>query len=425
MRKRIQKISIFLGISLIILLCGTLLFIRSETFLNWVEKRLETELKNRMTDDYTISIGSIEGSVFGNVTISGVKISKEGEPVISTKRAVLKYNLLGLLTRKFEVKELSVVEPEIRVKYDPDGGLNLSNIFRETPVSENTSKFSFAVEKILFSQGTIDYVDTQRNLDIRIDGITVDVSGPLDTWNHEGEWRIKDGSLTFNEVPTKIDNFEGDFLLSATDSTLDELLLKFGNSSLKIDGNFAYGEAGTPWEITLDLLQLDVADVVQFFGEGTELEGIVKGNLTVNGTGSALGGALSVEMPTFSMAQAEKDRQIVLTDLKIDAGFTSEPTPTFTLKTLSAQIADGTLIGKGSIGLQNGLEGNLIKQLQQLTTHPLVYEGQWDATDMQLIPLLLMFIQLPWIPRRQHRTPLRDRYIQRKRWQRLLNFQTQ
>ena len=395
MLKRIQKISIILGIFIILALCGAFLFIRTDAFLNWIEKRLETELESRITKGYTADIGNIKGSILGNVTISGVKISKEGEPVISTKRAVLKYNLLGLLTRKFEVKELSVVEPEIRVKHDPDGGLNLSNIFRETPVSENTSKFSFAVEKILFSQGTIDYVDTQRNLDIRIDGITVDVSGPLDTWNHEGEWRIKDGSLTFNEVPTKIDNFEGDFLLSVTDSTLDELLLKFGNSSLKIDGNFAYGEVGTPWEITLDLLQLDVADVVQFFGEGTELEGIVKGNLTVNGTGSALGGALSVEMPTFSMAQAEKDRQIVLTDLKIDAGFTSEPTPTFTLKTLSAQIADGTLIGKGSVGLQNRLEGDVITQLQQLIAQPLVYEGQWDATDMQLIPLLSMFVQLP------------------------------
>ena len=395
MRKRIQKIAIFLGIFIILALCGAFFFIRSDAFLNWVETRLESELESRIKKDYTADIGDIKGSIFGNVTIRGVKISKEGEPVISTRRAVLKYNLLGLLTRKFEVKELSIVEPEIRVKHDPDGGLNLSNIFRETPASENTSKFSFAVEKIQFSQGTIDYVDTQRNLDIRIDEITVDVWGPLDTWNHIGKWSIKDGSLTFNDASTKIDNFEGDFLLSATDSTLDELLLKFGNSSLKVDGNFAHGETGAPWEITLDLLQLDVADVAQFFGESNELEGILKGNLTVNSTDSTLGGALSVEMPAFSMTQAENDRQIVLTDLKIDAGFTSEPTPTFILKTLSAQIADGTLIGKGSVGLQNRLEGDVRTQLQQLTAHPLVYEGQWDATDMQLIPLLSMFVQLP------------------------------
>ena len=395
MRKRIQKIAIFLGIFIILALCGAFFFIRSDAFLNWVETRLESELESRIKKDYTADIGDIKGSIFGNVTISDVKISKEGEPVISTRRAVLKYNLLGLLTRKFEVRELSIVEPEIRVKHDPDGGLNLSNIFRETPDSENTSQFSFAVEKIRFSQGTIDYVDTQRNLDIRIDGITVDVWGPLDTWNHNGKWSIKDGSLTFNDAATKINNFEGDFLFSATDSTLDKLLLKFGNSSLKVDGNFAHGETGAPWEITLDLLQLDVADVAQFFGESTELEGILKGNLTVNSTDSTLGGALSAEMPAFSMTQAENDRQIALADVKIDAGFNSYPTPTFTLKTFSAQVADGILTGGGSIGLQNRLEGDVRTQLQQLTAHPLVYEGQWDATDMQLIPLLSMFVQLP------------------------------
>ena len=60
MRKRIQKISIFIGIPLIILLCGALVFVQSETFRDWVEKRLETELRNRLTDDYTISIGNIE-----------------------------------------------------------------------------------------------------------------------------------------------------------------------------------------------------------------------------------------------------------------------------------------------------------------------------------------------------------------------------
>ena len=426
MRKRIQKIAIFLGIFIILACCGGFFFIRSDAFLNWVEKRLESELESRIAEGYTADIGDIKGSIFGNVAISGVKISKAGEPVISTKRVILKYNLLGLLIRKFEVKELRVNAPEIHGKHDPDGTVNLSNIFRETPSNENTPEFSFAVEKIQFNQGTIDYVDTQRNLDIRIDGITIDVSGTLDTWNHKGKWRIKDGSLTFNGAATKINNFEGDFLLSATGSTLDKLLLKFGNSSLKVDGNFAYRETGTPWNITLDLLQLNVADVAQFFGEGAELEGVLKGRLTVNGTDTGLGGTLSLKTPMLGVAvgyrggfsaknlsavsnkrfaeskpslpkaESRKPKAIALTDVKIDADFTSEPTPTFTLKTFSVQVADGTLIGKGSIGLENKLEGDLITQLQQLTeTHPFVYDGQWDATDMHLISLLSMFVQLP------------------------------
>ena len=395
MRKRIQKIAIFLGIFIILALCGAFFFIRSDAFLNWVETRLESELESRIKKDYTADIGDIKGSIFGNVTISGVKISKEGEPVISTREVVLKYKLLGLLTRKFEVLELNVDRPEIHAKHGSDSTLNLSNIFQENPSNENTSQFSFAVEKIQFKQGTIDYVDTQRNLDINVQGITLTVDGPLDTWNHKANLRIDAGSFTFNSSETLIDKFEVDFRILATRSQLDGLQLDFGNSKLDVTGQFPHRSTGKPWGIGLDLYRLDVADVERFFGEGTELEGIVKGRITANGTDSGFAAALSVEMPTFSMKQAENDRRIALADLKIDAGFNLYPTPTFTLKTFSAQVADGTLTGGGSIGLQNRLEGDVITQLQQLTAHPLVYEGQWDATDMQLIPLLSMFVQLP------------------------------
>ena len=157
MRKRTQKISIFLGISLILLLCATLVFVQSETFLNWVEKRLATELENRLTEDYTISIGNVEGSVFGNVTIRNVTIaegSETDEPIISTPSVVLKYNLLQLLRRKLEITKLIMKDPEIRAKSDLDGKLNLSNIFlkdpsnEETPPSKDTPQFSFAVKTL-------------------------------------------------------------------------------------------------------------------------------------------------------------------------------------------------------------------------------------------------------------------------------------
>ena len=396
MRKRIQKISIILGITLIIVLCAGFLFIRSEAFLNWVEKRLETELESRITKGYTADIGNIKGSILGNVTISSVKISKEGEPVISTRRAVLKYNLLGLLTRKFEVKELRVDEPIIHVKHDPDSSLNLSNIFHETPSTQNSSQFSFAVEKIRLDRGTIDYTDTQRDLDITVQGITITFEGALDTWDHEGEWRIENGNLRFNGAETKIDNFEGGFSLTASGGRLDNLLLKFGNSSLEVtDGELPQGVTDTPWNRTVNV-ELDVADIGQFLGEEIALEGAMSLNFEVESTNSTLAiKTLTAQMPMFSMTQKEKNRKIALTDLDIDANFDSEPIPTFTLKTFSVQVADSTLTGKGSISLQNALEGDLLTQLQQLTQHPIVYEGQWNTTDVKLIPLLSMFVQIP------------------------------
>ncbi len=398
MRKRIQKISIFIGISFIILLCGALVFVQSETFLNWVEKRLETELENRLTDDYTISVGNIEGSVFGNVTVRNVKITEVSEaddPIISTRRVVLKYNLLRLLARKFEVTELTVNDPAIRAKTDLDGKLNLSNIFREAPSNEDTPQFNFAVENVQLRQGKIDYIDPQRDLEISVQGVTINVKGPLDTWNHEGNLKIDAGSFAFNDYEMPIDTFEADFQVLATHSELGRLQLEFGNSRLDVTGHFPRKETGAPWEIALNIQKLDVADVDQFFGEDIELEGNAKGRMTAFGTDSDSTIALTTEMPTFSLTQAENNRHIAMTDLIIDAALNLYPLPTFTLKTFNAQIADGTLTGTGSIGLHNRPQGNLIEQFGQLTTRPFAYTGQLEATDIQLIPLLSMFIQLP------------------------------
>ena len=405
MRKRIQKISIFLGISLIILLCAALVFVQSETFLDWVEKRLETELKNRLTEDYTISIGDVEGSVFGHVTVRNVKIiaeaSETDEPVISTPSVVLKYNLLQLLRRKLEITELIVKDPEIRAKSDLDGKLNLSNIFlkdpsnEDTPPSKDTPQFSFAVEDVSLKGGKIDYTDTQRDLEISVQGVTLTLEGPLDTWNHGGNFRIDAGSFAFNSYKIPIDKFEVDFQILATHSQLESLQLEFGNSNLDVTGHFPRGETEAPWEIVLNLQKLDVADIDQFFGEDIELEGSVKGSMTAFGTDADLTVALTAEMPIFSMIQAGNNRQIVLTDLIIDAALNLLPIPTFTLKTFNAQIADGTLTGEGSVGLRTRPEGNLIAQLQQLVTRPLNYTGQLEVTDIQLIPLLSMFVQLP------------------------------
>ena len=236
------KILVFLSIAFI---CGVFFFIRSESFLNWVEGRLESELINRM-DDHTVDVGNIEGNILGSVTISSLSISKKDAPdppIISTQKVVLKYNLLGFLTRKFEVKHLEVSEPQIHVVRNPDGSLNLERIFKERETqgssqpqdssqTQGSSQFDFAAERIEFSRGTIVYVDTQQDLRIAIDGITISVNGELSTWDHKGRLNIGSGSLTFNGAETAINNFDADFALLANGSRLDNLHLVCGNSDL-------------------------------------------------------------------------------------------------------------------------------------------------------------------------------------------------
>ncbi len=393
MRKRFRIISIFVGLFFILGLCGTFFFIRSRTFLDWVEERLETELKNRIDNNYKASIGKIEGNILGSVSLKSVDISKESRPVISTGKVVLKYNLLGLLTRKFEATELQVNTPEIHVLRNSDGDLNLAHILREQTI-EGSPQFAFAVEHIKCIDGTIDYTDLQRNFDVRIDGIHIEVKGPLSTWKHNGSFEIESGSFTINGAETAIDKFDADFQIFASGSTLEKLRLEFGDSNLEVTGGFTHEETDISWNSKVDL-NLNFADIEPFFGKGIELEGDVDATLTANGTESALVGTLSAEIPMFSAGKAENSPKIAFTALHVDADFNSDPSPTFALKELSFQVADGTMVGDGSITLDRALEGDLLTQLQQLPTHPMTYRGKWDATNIQLIPLLSMFTQLP------------------------------
>ena len=399
MRRRLRIISICLGIFLIVGLCGTFFFIQSRTFLDWVEGRLETELKNRIDTNYTANVGNIEGNILGSVSVKSVEISKENEPVISTGQVVLKYNLLGVLTRKFEVKELRVDKPDIHARRNADGDLNLTHIFTKQD-GQGAAQFNFAIELLRLTDGTLSYTDTQHNLDIRVDGITIRVEGPLDTWKHDGRFEIESGGFRVNGAETAIDTFDADFQISVSGSKLDRLRLEFGNSNLEITGELTHGEAAPSWNSKVDL-NLSLADIKSFFRERIELEGDVNATLTLNATDAALAGTLSAEIPTFAAIPVEvgpvptHSPKIALTAGHVDADFNSESTPIFTLKKLSFQVADGTVVGDGSITSQDVLEGPLLKSLQQLSTRPMAYRGKWNATKVQLIPLLSMFTELP------------------------------
>lgn len=399
MRRRLGIISIFVGLFLIVGLCGTFFFIRSRTFLDWVEGRLETELKNRIDTDHTAKVGNIEGNILGSVSVKSVEISKENKSVISTGQVVLKYNLLGVLTRKFEVKELRVDKAEIHAHRNADGDLNLTHIFTEQE-EQDSAQFDFAIKLLQLTNGTIGYTDPQHNLDLRINGISIEVEGPLNTWKHDGRFEIESGGFSVNGAETAIDTFDADFQISVSGSTLDKLRLEFGDSNLEVTGGFTYGET-TSWNSTLDL-NLNLTDIgAPFFGESIELDGVVDATLAVKGTDATLAGTLSADIPTFSAVPVgaglvpAHSPKIALAAGHVNANFNTEPTPIFTLNALSFQVADGTVAGDGSITSQNVLEGPLLKNLQQLLTHPMAYRGKWDATNIQLIPLLSMFTELP------------------------------
>ena len=404
LRKRLLKISVFIGIFLAVGLFGTFLFIRSENFLRWAETRLEQELQDRITDDYTADIGSIEGNILGSITVENLRISQRDQPIISTGEVHLKYNLIGLLTRKFEVNVLTVDQLEIRIRRNTDGTFNLSDILKKetaeprstttTTTQTNGASFGFAIETLQFTDGIIDYVDTQRDLNIGIQGVSIGLNGLLNTWNHDGTFSINSGVIRVNGAETPIDNFDADFHISATGTTLDNFQLKFGNSDVSITGGFNTAETDPAWNAELNL-SVDLAEVTPFFSKAVQLAGVLEAELALNGTDSTFAGSLALDMPTLSAVRAPDKPEIAVEALHLEADFNSEPAPVFTLKTLTAKVAAGALTANGSIAAEKAPEGDLLTQFRRLRTDPVRYSGEWQASDVQFLPLLSMFMGIP------------------------------
>ena len=299
-------------------------------------------------------------------------------------------------------------EPQIHVVRTTDGSLNLTRILKkqdkQQDAPQDTSSFDFTAGSIRLNRGRITYLDPQQDLRMAINDISIRVNGALNTWDHDGNLRIGKGSFTFNGAETAINNFDADFVLLADGGRVEDFYVTFGDSALRVKGGFRQGtdsiaksenRVDFAWDGVLNL-GLDVSDIQQFLGADIELEGLLEAKVEAEGTRSTLNvNSFSANMPTFSMIKAENDRRITLSKLDVEGHVRYLPTPTLTLTTLSAQIADGTLAGEGSIALETPPEDTLLKQFQQLTTSPFNYAGEWHAAGIEIIPFLSMFAELP------------------------------
>jgi AsmA protein len=77
-----------------------------------------------------VSFGEIKISLFKGIVVKDfVIMEKDSEAsFIKTKDFILKYQLLPLLAKRLVIDELSIVDPEILIKKNPEGSYNFSDV---------------------------------------------------------------------------------------------------------------------------------------------------------------------------------------------------------------------------------------------------------------------------------------------------------
>ncbi|RKU19018.1 hypothetical protein C6501_01720 [Candidatus Poribacteria bacterium] len=404
---RRKKILISIPLIILIVGIGGFFYISSDSFLNnFIKPRFEKAFQKQVNEKYTVTFGELSGNIFTGVEVRDFRIEDDKKlSILSTDEIVLKYNFFALLQRKFLVTALEINAPELNLRRNSEGQVNLTQMLRKTapePESTNNS-FAFAISKAVINEGKILFTDTQQNIELELPNIKLGLKGPLDNWNHRIEGSIGDGSFILNgtRLPTgRLENI--DFSLSAKSGELSETLkLQLGNSFLEVmefERNWDSGEWNTLVEITID-----ATDVQKLLGNDTQLAGLGKVVLNLTGTDSTLNGTLAGTSEALSIKQIQSTtdssesniRQIDIKELAFNTTINLEEVPKVTLDKFSAQLAGGTLTGKGNAAFDNIAEGNLLARLQHFVNQPITYDSSWQISNVQLRSLLSMFVELP------------------------------
>ena len=331
-----------------------------------------------------VKFGAFSGNIVTGVTVKAFEIGDQhpqNPPLISADELELKYNLWGLLRgRLFNIK-FDINKPKINIYTQPeDGRLNVINLLREQNGESSSVNIPFwsPILNVTVDDGTINFAEQKRALNVGISGIDITFEGSLEEWNHSATLTLQNNDFELNGVKTKIDNFAVGLKLLENEIKLTELSLVFGSSSLTGSGTVGDLKGKSPSLNMLANLKLDIQDVQRFLADSynnmTGTVGVT--NIRASGTLSELDGQFTLNLPLFKLNEFE------LKNLTTEAKFTQDR---FSLTGLSGTLASGTVTG--GIELEKTVEGT--------ATNALAYVGRLDLVRGQAYELVRMFNLLP------------------------------
>ena len=408
---RRKLLFIILPLFLIIVSVCLIVFVSSDYFLEKVVKdRVIRALQDQVNDGYTVQIPTMYGNIFTGIVIEDLSIKEvnsDVSPILSTDRLVLKYNFLALLRRKLVVNNLKVVSPSLKIIRNSDGHFNITQVFRKTSSTsaEETDKtFAFAVGLVSIEKANLSFSDTHQNIKVSLPDIRLDLAGPIDTWDHKGEFSIGKGKISLNETEIPIEELvEMEFAISTKGTGLiDPFKLKIGNSLLNIV-ELNHDSDKSDWHTQVELT-VDAGDFQQIIPNEFQIAGICSVKMDLTGTGKTINGSLSASSDTLSFSQLPSHkvedstrhiRQVELSDLKVETILSIDENLKMGLNTFSANIANGTLSGSGNLSFNQSIEGNILAKIQQFLKQPFFYESQWNISNVELGSLLTKLLEVP------------------------------
>ncbi|MEX0803507.1 MAG: translocation/assembly module TamB domain-containing protein [Candidatus Binatia bacterium] len=183
------RAALAVGFLLLVLMAGLAVITHTDRFREFLREQLVTTINDSVRG--SVSLGRLEGSLWGNVILHNLAVRHEGVEILGVPRLRIAYSLLPLLWGRLQIFEVEGVRPSLRLVRDRDNQWNLVQAFSpKQPTQQGDSGWVVLLNSLSLREGNIDLrlagpepqsysfknLDLDSRLHIRPNAITVDVS---------------------------------------------------------------------------------------------------------------------------------------------------------------------------------------------------------------------------------------------------------
>jgi len=207
-----KRILLGLGAVIVVAIAAVLVTIHTD----YGRELIRTQVEARLDDTFVggASVAGIEGSPFGDLTLTGIVLNgPDQKPAVKIRSLTLELGLLPLLSKQIRLSRLVAEDVDVDLRRDPDGELQVTRMVKPGP----ESGFSVDIPEIVVRRGHVAFDTGGKEGVVNVDKLTIfgaahmPAGKPLDAnVSLRGSWRERaagigvDAVLHSNEGVTSI-----------------------------------------------------------------------------------------------------------------------------------------------------------------------------------------------------------------------------
>ncbi len=237
MKKYVKRSLIFLGITAglaVLLIIGTLFYIKTDNAQKIIQKKINLLIPGTVSwklEDISFFKGSVEAK---NIILKGPEKNK----LISVDRLYLEISPYDIFSGKLYIKNLDLESPQIWIKQDKDGNLDILKAFpqgKKEPAKSSSGSVppvNIALKSLKITDGSLNFnlenenPDSNGKIDLKKIKILVE-DGDLAKMAAKAGLEIGRGNMAFGKIKTGLDNFSIKARLENND--LKDIFIKFSS----------------------------------------------------------------------------------------------------------------------------------------------------------------------------------------------------